>query len=203
MRKGEQTREAILDRAVGLASRVGLSGLTIGVLAEDMRLSKSGLFAHFGSKEALQLGVLQATRERFTARVITPVLKKPRGEPRIRAIFDVWLAWENSDDLPGGCVLSNAGFELRGQPGPLHDFVVRAWRDWDAFLVRAVGFAIEERHFSPDTDPHQFAHDLTSIFTGARHAMEVLSDPRGAERARKSFENLIMAAGGGSVRTVH
>ena len=178
MGKGERTREVILDRAVGLASRLGLGGLTIGVLADDLKLSKSGLFAHFGSKQALQLGVLEEARDRFVAEVVRPALKEPRGAPRIRAIFEKWFAWDHHGALVGGCVLGNSTRELAGQPGPLNDFLAAAWREWHGTIVRSVRVAVEEGHFDPGTDAEQFAHDLNAIMWGARHAKDVLHDPQ-------------------------
>ena len=201
MSKGEQTREAILDRAVGLASRRGLGGLTIGALADDLNLSKSGLFAHFGSKQALQLGVLEAARERFVAEVVRPALKEPRGAPRIQAIFKRWFAWDHGGALAGGCVLGNSTRELAGQPGPLNDFLVGAWREWHRTLVRSARIAVEEGHFSPATDPEQFAHDMNAIMWGARHAIDVLHDPLAQQRTHKAFDNLMAGAGAGATPT--
>src|SRR5216110_1068336 len=116
MSKGERTKTAILEHATGLASQVGLTGLTIGVLADDLDLSKSGLFAHFQSKEALQLQVLEFAAERFVATVVRPALSTPRGEPRVRAMFENWLKWPKESALPGGCFFVAAAVELDDQP---------------------------------------------------------------------------------------
>ena len=121
MRKGEQTREAILVHALRLATRVGFEGLTIGQLADDLKLSKSGLFAHFKSKENLQLQVPEMASRRFVDAVVKPALAAPRGEARVRALFERWLAWETSPSLPGGCPFVAAATELDDRPGPARD----------------------------------------------------------------------------------
>lgn len=118
MRKGELTHQTILETAVRLASRVGLHGLSIGGLAEELSLSKSGLFAHFKSKTELQVQVLEAATAAFTERVIRPALGQPRGEPRVRALFDGWLTWDRDKYLEGGCIFVAAAAELDDVPGP-------------------------------------------------------------------------------------
>src|SRR3954464_11103649 len=128
MGKGAETRERILDQAVRLASREGLEGLTIGTLSTELGLSKSGLFAHFGSKDELQLQVLQATVQRFEETVIRSALSAPRGEPRIRAVFDRWLDWESHPSMPGGCLLIAAAVEFDDRPGPLRAFLQESSR---------------------------------------------------------------------------
>ena len=128
--KGEATREAILAHALGLATRIGFEGLTIGRLAEALQMSKSGLFAHFRSKEGLQLEILRFAGARMVETVVKPAFAVERGEPRVRALFDRWLAWEQSPDLPGGCPFMAASFELDDRPGPVRDFVVQNLRDW-------------------------------------------------------------------------
>src|SRR5678815_2922243 len=118
MAKGEQTRQAILARAFELAKTVGLSGLSIGRLAEDTGLSKSGLFAHFGSKEALEIAVIEEAARQFVELVVTPALRQPRGEPRVRALFERWLLW---GERPGGCFFVSAVAELDDRHGPPRD----------------------------------------------------------------------------------
>ncbi|HXI20661.1 MAG TPA: hypothetical protein VNH46_06230, partial [Gemmatimonadales bacterium] len=121
MSKGLETRDTILHHATQLASKVGLCGLTIGTLAEDLALSKSGLFAHIGSKEQLQILVLERAAHDFIEAVVRPALREPRGEPRIRALFERWLAWDRDGLLPGGCVFVAAASELDDRPGPVRD----------------------------------------------------------------------------------
>jgi AcrR family transcriptional regulator len=137
MRKGEQTRAAILDRAVQLASAVGLEGLTIGRLASEAALSKSGLFAHFASKEALQVQTLERAAERFVEVVVKPGLAARRGEPRVRELFERWLRWPAEVPQPGGCIFVAASAELDDRPGPARDRLAQLQRDWLDVLAGA------------------------------------------------------------------
>jgi AcrR family transcriptional regulator len=160
--KGEDTRGAILDRALALASTGGLEGLTIGNLAQAVGLSKSGLFAHFGSKEDLQLAVLRTAVDRFVAEVIAPALREPRGEPRVRALFERWLGWETATYLPGGCPFIAVSNELDDRPGPVRDYLVQSQRDWLDALANAARIAVAEGHFRADLDVDQFAYEVYS-----------------------------------------
>jgi AcrR family transcriptional regulator len=194
MGKGEQTRERILERAVQLASRDGLDGLTIGILAEDLGLSKSGLFAHFGSKEGLQLQVLESTVERFREEVVRPALKAPRGEARLRALFDHWMKWTNDPGLPGGCVMIQAAVELDDQPGPPRDFLVASMKDLHGMLAKAARLAVEAGDFRDDVDPAQFAFEFYGIILGYHHARRLLREPKAEARARAAFDRLLADA---------
>jgi AcrR family transcriptional regulator len=194
MGKGELTRQTIVDRGVTLATRVGLGGLTIGRLADDLELSKSGLFAHFRSKEALQVQVLEAASARFVDTVIKPALAERRGEPRLRALFQRWLKWSTSNTMPGGCLFVAAAIELDDQPGAPRDRLVALQKDWLEVLAGAVRIAIEEGHFHQDVDPQQFAHDLYGVALAYHHAHRLLRDPRALERAESGFETLVRAA---------
>jgi AcrR family transcriptional regulator len=191
--KGEQTREAILAHALGLATRVGFEGLTIGRLAEDLRMSKSGLFAHFRSKEALQLDILRMAGTRMVESVVKPALAVPRGEPRVRALFERWLAWEQSPSLPGGCPFMAASFELDDRPGPVRDFVVQNLRDWIDTLTGAARIAVSEGHFRADLDCEQFAHDCQGIGLAFVHASRLMRDPKAHARAVRAFETLLQS----------
>jgi AcrR family transcriptional regulator len=189
--KGEETRQAILDEAAAQASHVGLGGLTIGSLATQTRLSKSGLFAHFRSKEHLQLQVLVHTRHRFVDSVIRPALAVPRGEPRMRELFERWLAW---DSRPGGCLFVAAQMELDDQPGPVRDELVSGQRDWMDTIAHVFSTGIREGHFRADADPEQFASDLNGVMLSFHSNSRLLADPKAAERARVAFERLLAAA---------
>jgi AcrR family transcriptional regulator len=191
MSKGTETRDRILDQAVRIASRDGLEGLTIGSLSSELKLSKSGLFAHFGSKDELQLQVLQAAVARFTETVARPALTAPRGEPRIRAFFDHWLAWANDPEMPGGCIFVTASVELDDRPGPQRDFFARAYGDRITFLAKAARLAIETGHFRADLDCEQFAFDIDCIALGFHYAKRLLRDPQAEPRARFAFERLL------------
>jgi len=192
--KGEQTREAILAHALGLATRIGFEGLTIGRLADDLKMSKSGLFAHFRSKEALQLEILRSAGARMVEAVVKPALATPRGEPRVRALFERWLAWEQSPSLPGGCPFTAASFELDDRPGPVRDYVVQNLRDWLDTLAGAARIAVQEGHFRADLDCEQFAHDFQGIGLAFVHAARLMRDPKARTRADTAFEALVRAA---------
>jgi AcrR family transcriptional regulator len=189
--KGEQTREAILAHALGLATRIGFEGLTIGRLAQDLKMSKSGLFAHFRSKEALQIEILRMAGARMIDTVVKPALVAPRGEPRVRALFERWLAWEQSPSLPGGCPFMAASFELDDRPGPVRDFVVQNLRDWMDTLAGAARIAVQEGHFRADLDCEQFAHECQGIGLAFVHASRLMRDPRARARAQSAFESLL------------
>jgi AcrR family transcriptional regulator len=189
--KGAQTRDAILDIALSQASVGGLGGLSIGGLAQEVGLSKSGLFAHFGSKEELQIAVLRTAADRFVAEVVSPGLRHPRGEPRVRALFEGWLAWERASFLPGGCPFVAASSELDDRPGPVRDYLVQTQRDWLDALATAARIAVEEGHFREDLDPAQFAYEQYSIALAFHQFHRLLRDPATEERCRRAFEGLL------------
>lgn len=194
MGKGAETRDRIVEQALRLASRDGLEGLTIGSLSSELGLSKSGLFAHFGSKDELQLQVLKAAVERFEEAVVQPALEAPRGEPRLRAFFERWLAWMDDPAKPGGCLFIAATVELDDRPGPQRDFLVESQERRLAFLARAVRIGIEAGHFSADLDPEQLAFEIDAIALGYHQSRRLLRDPKAAERAQNAFNRLINAS---------
>lgn len=194
MGKGEDTRSAILGTALERASTEGLDGLSIGALAREVGLSKSGLFSHFNSKENLQLQVLDTAAHRFVEMVVAPALTRPRGEPRVRALFDLWLSWSKAPFLPGGCFFLATATELDDQPGPLRDALVAAQRDWTGTLARAARIAVEEGHFRADLDTEQFAYELYSILLAYHLFRRLLRDPRSEERCRMAFERLLASS---------
>jgi len=194
VRKGDLTRKAIVDRAVSLASEVGLDGVTIGRLASELELSKSGLFAHFQSKESLQVQTLERAAERFVEVVVRPALQAPRGEPRLRALFERWLLWPKLVPQPGGCLFVAAAAELDDRPGPARDVLVRLQKEWLAGLATSFRAASEQGHLRPDADPEQLAFELYGIMLVCHHSARLLHDPRATERARRAFEGLLAAA---------
>jgi AcrR family transcriptional regulator len=194
MTKGDETRSAVLGSAISLASSLGLEGVTIGKLAEHVGMSKSGLFAHFSSKENLQVAMLEEATARFVALVVMPALKKPRGEPRVRALLDRWLEWSRADFLPGGCIFVTASVELDDRPGPARDCLIAAQRDWFGTLAQAAQIAVEEEHFRKNLDCEQFAHEVFSIAYGY-HFLRRITDPTETEkRTRTSFERVLADA---------
>lgn len=191
MGKGDETRSTILASAVALASEAGLAGVSIGALADRTGMSKSGLFAHFASKENLDVAILKEAVERFIANVVAPALKEPRGEPRVRALFDRWLRWPTLDFQPGGCVFMACGVELDDRPGPARDVLVAAQRDWIETLAQAARIAKEEAHFRPDLDEKQFAYELFSLVIGSYYVHRLSLDPRSAKRVRVAFDRIV------------
>ncbi len=191
MSKGATTRGLILDRALAMATTLGLEGLSIGGLANEVGMSKSGLFAHFRSKEEIQMQVLRTAVDRFIETVVAPALRQPRGEPRVRAIFSQWLAWAEASWLPGGCLFIASAIELDDRPGPLRDYLVSAQRDWLDALATTARIAAEEGHFRSDLDTAQFAYELYSIALSYHHFQRLLRDPKSRDRAASAFEDLI------------
>jgi len=196
MRKGDLTRHSILERATGLASKVGLEGVTIGALAAELELSKSGLFAHFHSKAALQLQVLEYGAAQFLDQVIRPSLAEPRGEPRLRALFERWLDWAQSSPLPGGCLFVQASVELDDRPGPVRDRLVGFQRQWLGVLATSLQKGIEAGAFHDAADPEQFAQDVYGVMLAYHHFSRLLGDSRAETRARRAFDVLLAAARG-------
>jgi AcrR family transcriptional regulator len=194
MRKGDQTRDAILDRALRMASELGLEGLTIGRLADELQLSKSGLFAHFSSKENLQVRTLDRAAERFAEVVVRPALEAPAGEPRLRALFEGWLEWPRRVKQPGGCIFAAAAAELDDRPGPARDRLVELQREWLATIERVVRRAQEVGHFRKDLDPAQLAFELHGIGLAWNLQARLLRDPRARARAVAAFERLVVGA---------
>jgi AcrR family transcriptional regulator len=188
MGKGDDTRLAVLDEAFELARRVGLGGLTIGTLADQTQLSKSGLFAHFKSKEALQIQVLEHARARFEEVVARPTLRVPRGEPRVRALFERWLAWDLED---GGCPFIAASSELDDQPGPVRDQFVRDQRDSFDMVATIFRTGVAEGHFRADADADQFVQDFCGVMLAVHQRVHLLGDAAAPGRARRTFERLL------------
>jgi len=194
MRKGEQTRTLILNEALALASQVGLEGLSIGSLAGRLDMSKSGLFAHFGSKEDLQLLTLKQAQTLFFEQVFSPALKQARGLPRLRALFSNWLArLERSDDLPGGCLMLSASAEYDDRPGAVRDLLVAGQRELRGAIAKAIRLAIDEGHLKPQTDPWQLTFELFGIVLATHHDLRLLGDARALDRAGDALERLIEA----------
>ena len=198
MRKGEQTRSTVVETALGLASTHGLHGLSIGDLATRTGLSKSGLFAHFGSKEHLQQAVLEAAAERFVDRVVRPALKAPRGLARIRALFANWLDWLRGyeRDGVGGCPILGAVFELDDQTGPLRDMLVRQQTEWISSIERMVEGAKLTGEFRADIDSAQVAFELQGIALASHFSAHLVRDPMAEPRARAAFEGLLARVAG-------
>ena len=191
MGKGEQTRQAILDEAFSMASRIGVGALSIGVLAERTRMSKSGLFAHFGSKEELQLAVLRESQARFAEVVLRPALRLPRGLGRLRAMVINWLDWTRAVNLPGGCVINAAALEFDDQPGPLRDEVRNSLLALRRTLAETVAKAVATGELRPDIDIEQFVFELNGIYQATQQNRRLFSDPDADRRALAAFDRLV------------
>jgi AcrR family transcriptional regulator len=197
--KGQRTRQSILQKAIDLASLEGLEGLTIGRLADELSMSKSGLFAHFGSKEDLQLATIEAASERYIAAVFRPALNEPRGYPRLAAICRAWLDYIRGPVFPGGCFFAAASFEFDGRPGPIRDRVVALMDDWIGALEKAIRMAQDEGHLSLAVDPAQLAFELNALFFGANFSYYLRRDEKAIEHAQVAIESrlrgLLVGAG--------
>jgi AcrR family transcriptional regulator len=189
--KGERTRAAILDEALRLVSKAGLDGLTIGALADATALSKSGLFAHFGSREELLLAVLDHGQKEFTEVVLKPALEKARGVPRLRAMFTNWLDWTESAELPGGCPMIGGATEFDDRPGPVRDMLAGGQRAWIETLKRAVSQAVDEGQLPGGTDPEQIAFEMFGIALVVHHHRRLLGYPKARARALAALDKLL------------
>ena len=189
--KGERTRAAILDEALRLVSKAGLDGLTIGTLADATGMSKSGLFAHFGSREELLLAVLAHGQAEFAEVVFQPAMAKPRGLPRLRSMFVNWLDWTESAELPGGCPMIGGASEFDDRPGPVRDMLAGGQRTWIETLKRAVRQAVEEGQLGAETDPEQIAFEIFGIALVVHHHRRLLGYKKARERALVALDSLL------------
>ena len=188
--KGQQTRAAILDAALNLASQMGIEGLSIGALAEIAGMSKSGVFAHFGSREELQISVIREYHSRFEAEVFRPAMSEPRGLPRLRAMIDNWIKCV-AVELDSGCIYISGAVEFDDRPGPVRDALVEMVRTWHAALDRAIGMAVQAGHLRPDTDTKQLLFEIHGMVLALHHDARFMRTPGAVERARKALNHVI------------
>jgi AcrR family transcriptional regulator len=190
MQKGQQTRATILEAALGQASHTGLEGLSIGALAEVTQMSKSGVFAHFGSREELQISVIREYHARFEDEVFFPAILAARGLPRLRALFERWIR-RVSFELDSGCIYISGAVEFDDRPGPVRDALVAMVRDWQAALERAVKQSVSEGHLPTDTDPQQTVFELHGLILALHHDARLLRNPGALDRARAGFDRVL------------
>jgi AcrR family transcriptional regulator len=190
MRKGELTRAAILDVALSLASRDGLEGLTIGLLADKMNMSKSGVFAHFGSREDLQIEVLKLYHHQFEQEVFYPSMKEARGLPRLQAMFARWVK-RVTMEIASGCIYISGAVEYDDRPGAIRDELVSMVRTWQGALHRCVQQAIDTGHLKPDTVPAQLVYEMYGLILALHHDARFIKSPDSVTRAELGFERLI------------
>ena len=190
MRKGEQTRAAILDVALELASRNGLEGLTIGLLADRMNMSKSGVFAHFGSREDLQLEVVKLYHHRFEGEVFLPSIKEARGLPRLLAMYARWVK-RVSVEIASGCIYISGAVEYDDREGPIREDLVSMVRAWQGALLRSVQQAVEAQHLRAGIDAEQLVFEMHGLILALHHDARFLRNPGAVERAEAGFARLI------------
>jgi AcrR family transcriptional regulator len=186
LQKGQQTRATILDAALGLASHVGLEGLSIGALAEVTTMSKSGVFAHFGSREELQISVVREYHNRFEEEVFFPAIREPRGLPRLGALFENWIK-RVSLELDSGCLYISGAVEFDDRPGPVRDALVTMVKAWHAAMERAIRLAVDEGHLRADCDPAQMMFEVHGLILALHHDARFLRNPGAVDRARRGF----------------
>jgi len=192
-RKGESTRAAIIEQALALARREGLEGLTIGALAERLDMSKSGVFAHFGSREELQLSVLKQYVARFIDLVLRPAVLHPRGLPRLRALLENWLALL-AEEIEAGCILIAGASEYDDRPGPLHDALVAVVESWKGEVLRAIRQAQDEGHLDPRADAHQMVFEIYGLMLMLHQDARLLHSSDSVQRARTALARLLESA---------
>jgi len=193
MMKGQQTRAAILDAALALASHIGLEGLSIGALAEVTGMSKSGVFAHFGSREELQISVVREYHAKFEDEVFRPAMGAPRGLPRLRALFDRWVR-RVSVEIDSGCIYISGAVEFDDRPGPVRDALVTMVQTWQDALERAIRAAVEAGHRRAATDAGQLLFEIHGLILALHHDARFLRHAGAEERARIAFERLLAHA---------
>jgi AcrR family transcriptional regulator len=188
--KGQQTRATILEAALGLASHMGLEGLSIGALAEVTKMSKSGVFAHFGSREELQICVVREYHAKFEEEVFFPAMREPRGLPRLRALFDRWVR-RVSVEIDSGCIYISGAVEFDDRPGPVRDALVTMVQTWQHALERAIHIAVAEGHLRADTEPAQMLFEVHGLILALHHDARFLRNPGAVERARGAFQRVL------------
>ncbi|MEE1652943.1 TetR/AcrR family transcriptional regulator [Brachymonas sp. G13] len=191
LHKGQHTRAVLLDAGLGLASRFGLEGITIGALADIVSMSKSGVFAHFGSREDLQIAIIDEYYQRFEREVFHPALAQPRGLPRLRAMFENWIRRVTEEEVHSGCIFISGAVEYDDREGPVSDALRKAIQTWMAALERAVEQARAEGHLEPGTDAHQMIFEIHGLILSVHYEARFLHKPQAIERIHTSFERVL------------
>ena len=190
--KGQQTKAAIVDSALGLATHIGLEGLSIGALAEVAQMSKSGVFAHFGSREELQISVIREYHARFEAEVFYPAMAAPRGLPRVRALFDNWMK-RTSVELDSGCIYISGAVEFDDRPGPVRDALASSVRTWLSAMKRAMEQAKEVGDLQADVDVDQLLFEIHGLILALHYEARFLKTAGSIERGLRGFNNILAA----------
>ena len=190
LQKGRQTKAAIVDAALGLATQIGMEGLSIGALAEVMQMSKSGVFAHFGSREELQISVIREYHTRFEEEVFAPAMELPRGLPRLRALFANWMR-RTSVELDSGCIYISGAVEFDDRPGPVRDALASSVNTWLTAMRRAIQLSLDEGHLRKDLDPAQLAFEIHALILALHYEVRFLHRPNSVSRAQTAFDAMI------------
>ncbi len=194
LQKGQQTKQAIVDAALGLATQIGLEGLSIGALAEVTQMSKSGVFAHFGSREELQISVIREYYARFSDEVFFPAMNEDRGLPRVRALFANWMK-RVAVELQSGCIFISGAVEFDDRPGPVRDALASSVKTWLAAMYRAVVQAKQMGHLHQDADEAQMAFEIHGLILALHYEARFLENPGAIQRANTGFENILARYG--------
>jgi AcrR family transcriptional regulator len=194
LHKGQQTKAAIIDAALGLATQIGLEGLSIGALAEVTRMSKSGVFAHFGSREELQISVIREYHARFEQDVFYPAMREPRGLPRLRAMFANWMQ-RTSEEIHSGCIYISGAVEFDDRPGPVRDALASSVQTWHAAMLRAIAMAKEEGHIAASTGEEQMLFEIHGLILALHYEARFLKNPDSIAHANAGFENILQRYG--------
>jgi AcrR family transcriptional regulator len=194
LQKGQQTKAAIVDAALGLATQIGLEGLSIGALAEVTHMSKSGVFAHFGSREELQISVIREYHARFEEEVFYPATREQRGLPRLRAMFANWMK-RTSIEIDSGCIYISGAVEFDDRAGPVRDALASSVMTWHAAMKRAIAGAKAEGHLNADVDDEQMLFEIHGLILALHYEARFLKSPGAIGRANTGFENILRQYG--------
>ena len=192
--KGQQTKQAIVEAALGLSTQVGLEGLSIGVLADVAHMSKSGVFAHFGSREELQISVIHEYFSRFEQEIFYPALRAGRGLPRVQALFGNWMK-RVTVEIQSGCIFISGAVEFDDRPGPVRDALATSVQTWLAAMNRAVVQAKEAGHLHPEADEQQVTFEIHGLILALHYEARFLKNPGSIERANQGFRNILVRYG--------
>lgn len=190
LQKGQQTKAAIIDAALGMATQIGLEGLSIGAVADAMHMSKSGVFAHFGSREELQISVIREYHQRFEQEIFYPAMDMPRGLPRVRALFHNWLL-RTSAEIDSGCLYISGAVEFDDRPGPVRDVLVSSVKTWLSALHRAVTQARDEQDLLKDIDTTQMSFEIHGLILALHYEVRFLKNAKSLSRAKQGFEHIL------------
>lgn len=194
LQKGRQTKAIIVDAALSLATHIGVEGLSIGALAEATHMSKSGVFAHFGSREELQISVIREYHARFEEEVFFPALKAPRGLPRVRALFANWMQ-RTSVELDSGCIYISGAIEFDDRPGPVRDALAASVMTWHGAMKRAITMAKALGELQSDVQEDQMLFEIHGLILALHYEARFLQNPGSIERANKGFDNILARYG--------